>query len=108
MRDDLDVLVRLLPVNPHGRGGQRLVRCERQTQGIVKGKRGGAYKIGQAQVKRLAKDGAGPSVIAKELGVSRRQIYRILEEKARVAATTGRRASSLHAIRLHPRTPGSR
>jgi DNA invertase Pin-like site-specific DNA recombinase len=32
-------------------------------------------------VKRLAKDGAGPSAIAHEIGISRRQVYRILEEE---------------------------
>jgi DNA invertase Pin-like site-specific DNA recombinase len=62
------------------------VRRERQTEGIAKAKRAGVYKggvkrIDRTLVKRLAKDGAGPSAIAHEIGISRRQVYRILEEE---------------------------
>jgi DNA invertase Pin-like site-specific DNA recombinase len=34
------------------------------------------------QVRALKSTGAGPSAIAQELGISRRQVYRILDENA--------------------------
>lgn len=61
------------------------LRRERQAEGIAKAKRQGIYtggkrRIERTEVKRLASEGAGPSEIARRLGVSRRQVYRILEE----------------------------
>lgn len=61
------------------------VRRERQAEGIAKAKKAGIYTGGKAridrqQVKSLAKGGQGPSAIARELGVSRMSVYRILRE----------------------------
>jgi DNA invertase Pin-like site-specific DNA recombinase len=63
------------------------VRRERRAEGIAKAKRAGIYKggvrrIDRNRVKALAENGAGPSAIAHEMGISRRQVYRILEEDA--------------------------
>src|SRR5262245_28872082 len=61
------------------------VRRERQAEGIAKAKRSGRYqggvkRIDRARVRALKSNGAGPSAIAHEMGISRRQVYRILEE----------------------------
>jgi transposase-like protein len=60
-------------------------RCERQLEGIAMAKRQGVYKGGTARldrerVKRLSKDGRGPAAIARELGMARSSVYRLLEE----------------------------
>jgi DNA invertase Pin-like site-specific DNA recombinase len=62
------------------------VRRERQAEGIAKAKRAGVYKggvkrIDRARVRALRETGSGPSAIANEMGISRRQVYRILEER---------------------------
>jgi hypothetical protein len=36
--------------------------------------------LDRARVKQLAKDGLGPAKIARELGMARRSVYRLLEE----------------------------
>ena len=61
------------------------VRRERQAEGIAKAKRSGRYqrgvkRIDRARVRALKSNGAGPSAIAHEMGISRRQVYRILEQ----------------------------
>jgi DNA invertase Pin-like site-specific DNA recombinase len=61
------------------------VRRERQAEGIAKAKRAGRYqggvkRIDRARVRALKSKGSGPSAIANEMGISRRQVYRILEE----------------------------
>jgi DNA invertase Pin-like site-specific DNA recombinase len=61
------------------------LRRERQAEGIAKAKRGGRYAGGKRRIDRdgvhsLAADGHGPSEIGRQLGISRRQVYRILEE----------------------------
>tara|TARA_R100000365_G_C2741710_1_gene70364 strand:+ start:718 stop:1263 length:546 start_codon:yes stop_codon:yes gene_type:complete len=58
---------------------------ERQREGIARAKREGVYKggkrrIDRTQVQSLYSEGIGPSQIAKRLGCSRMQIYRILVE----------------------------
>jgi len=62
------------------------VRRERQAEGITKAKRAGRYQGGEAhrraRVQALKSNGAGPSAIAHEMGISRRQVYRILGEDA--------------------------
>jgi DNA invertase Pin-like site-specific DNA recombinase len=61
------------------------VRRERQLEGIAMAKGQGAYKGGKARldrerVNKLADDGVGPAVIARELGMARSSVYRLLEE----------------------------
>ena len=64
------------------------LRRERQAEGIAKAKRNGVYtggkrRIDRDAVHRLAGDGHGPSEIGRQLSISRRQVYRILEEGMR-------------------------
>jgi DNA invertase Pin-like site-specific DNA recombinase len=59
------------------------LRRERQAEGVARAKRGGVYKggirrIDRGRVRQMKAEGLGPSRIARELGASRRQIYRIL------------------------------
>lgn len=59
------------------------LRKERQLEGIAKAKAEGVYKGGTIlidydQVKALAQQGAKPSAIAKQLGIGRASVYRIL------------------------------
>jgi hypothetical protein len=61
------------------------LRRERQLEGIVKAKAEGAYKGGKRRLDRetvLAMFGAGqgPAAIAKALGCSGMQVYRVLGE----------------------------
>jgi DNA invertase Pin-like site-specific DNA recombinase len=60
------------------------VRRERQLEGIAMAKRQGVYKGGKARldrarVKELSKTGLGPAAIARELGMARSSVYRLLE-----------------------------
>ena len=64
------------------------VRRERQMEGIALAKRQGVYtggkaRLDRARVKQLAKDGVGPAAIARELGMARSSVYRLLEEAGR-------------------------
>ena len=64
------------------------VRRERQIEGIAMAKRKGVYKGGQARldrerVKQLRNEGRGPAAIARELGMARSSVYRLLEESHR-------------------------
>ncbi len=61
------------------------VRRERQAEGIAKAKKAGVYtggkpRIDRARVNELSAEGIGPAAIARELGVSRMSVYRILNE----------------------------
>ena len=61
------------------------VRRERQLEGIAMAKRQGAYRGGKARldrerVRKLLTDGLGPAAIARELGMARSSVYRLLEE----------------------------
>jgi DNA invertase Pin-like site-specific DNA recombinase len=56
---------------------------ERQREGILKAKaegvyRGGKRRLDRAKVKAMAAAGHGPVAVAKALGCSRMQVYRIL------------------------------
>jgi DNA invertase Pin-like site-specific DNA recombinase len=66
------------------------LRRERQAEGIAKAKRSGVYTGGKRRidrdgVRRLAADGHGPTEIGRQLGISRRQVYRIFEEPSKGA-----------------------
>lgn len=57
----------------------------RQQEGIERAKAKGIYKGGKKQIDRdsvlkLKSEGTGPSQIAKQLGVARSSVYRVLEE----------------------------
>jgi DNA invertase Pin-like site-specific DNA recombinase len=66
------------------------VRRERQLEGIALAKRQGMYKGGKprldrVRVKELSKNGLGPAAIARELGMARSSVYRLLEETGNTA-----------------------
>ena len=57
---------------------------ERQREGIERAKQQGKYKGGKqsvdrGEVIRMRSDGLGPSAIARALGCSRMQVYRIIQ-----------------------------
>ena len=59
------------------------LRRERQMEGIAKAKAKGLYKgrkpsIDSAEVARLRREGLGASAIAKQLGIGRASVYRVL------------------------------
>lgn len=63
------------------------IRRERQLEGIALAKRKGVYTGGKARldrerVKALSDNGLGPAAIARELGIARSSVYRLLEEGA--------------------------
>jgi DNA invertase Pin-like site-specific DNA recombinase len=60
---------------------------ERQLESIAMAKLQGVYKGGgtrldRARMKRLADDGAGLAAIAREPGMARSSVYRLLQEAA--------------------------
>ncbi len=66
---------------------ERAMMLERQREGIAKAKAEGKYKGRQPtarakadQIKALKAEGKGATVIAKELGIGRASVYRILNE----------------------------
>lgn len=61
------------------------LRKERQMEGILKAKESGKYKgrkqsINRDKVQELKAQGLGASKIAKELGIARASVYRVLQE----------------------------
>jgi DNA invertase Pin-like site-specific DNA recombinase len=63
---------------------EREIMLERQREGIAKAKSEGRYKgrppsIDAAEVKRMRETGMGPASIAKQLGVARSSVYRLLD-----------------------------
>ena len=64
---------------------ERAMIRRRQAEGIAKAKARGAYKgrpisIDRVRVKELAGQGLGPSAIAKEMGIGRASVYRVISE----------------------------
>ncbi len=67
---------------------RRFIR-ERQREGIAKAKAEGAYRGGKqrvdwTRVRALSAAGMAPSAIAKEVGCSRMQVYRVLRRPDQV------------------------
>ena len=65
------------------------LRKERQLEGIAKAKEKGIYKGGKTkldikQINKLKGEGLGATAIAKEMGIHRDSVYRLL--KAEVAS----------------------
>ncbi len=63
---------------------ERQIMLERQRDGIAKAKADGRYKgrpasIEAAKVLELRPAGIGPAAIAKQLGIARSSVYRMLE-----------------------------
>ena len=63
------------------------LRRERQLEGIAKAKANGVYKGGKPRIDRQAvirlnEEGKGPTEIARELGMSRMHVYRVLRGSA--------------------------
>jgi DNA invertase Pin-like site-specific DNA recombinase len=68
------------------------VRRERQLEGIAMAKRQGVYRGGKARLDRqrvteLSSQGLGPAAIARELGMARSSVYRLLEQAGSRRAT---------------------
>mgnify|MGYP000294564140 CR=1 FL=1 len=64
---------------------ERSILKERQREGIEKAKQKGVYKgakrrIDRVRVLAMLSQGIGPSVIARELSIGRKSVYRIKEE----------------------------
>ena len=62
------------------------LRRERQSEGIARAKRRGIYaggkrRIDRDRVRRLSDEGVGASEVARQLGISRRQVYRIVADR---------------------------
>jgi len=67
------------------------LRRERQMEGIAKAKADGVYrgrpaKLDAQKVNRLAAAGMGATAIAKQLGIGRASVYRLLEAAAKAPA----------------------
>jgi DNA invertase Pin-like site-specific DNA recombinase len=78
------------------------VRREHQLEGIAMAKRQGVYKgakprLDRLRAKELSSRGLGPAAIARELGIARSSVYRLLEQagsrQSRQAGSRRRRAA---------------
>ena len=71
------------------------VRRERQMEGIIKAKADGRYRgavprLDRAKVRELHKLGVPKAKIAKQLGMARSSVHRLIEEEAETGAGDGR------------------
>ena len=67
----------------HGGADGAPVHQERQREGIKRAKASGAYRDGRPRldhdrIRQLHEEGASPTAIAKAIGCSRMQVYRVL------------------------------
>jgi DNA invertase Pin-like site-specific DNA recombinase len=74
------------------------VRRECQLEGVAMAKRLGIYKGGKPRldrlrVKELSSRGLGPAAIARELGMARSSVYRLLREASHASRTPQPRAA---------------
>jgi DNA invertase Pin-like site-specific DNA recombinase len=78
------------------------VRRERQLEGIAMAKcqgvyRGGKPRLDRQRIQELSRQGLGPAAIARELGMARSSVYRLLEaagsRQSRLASSRQRRAA---------------
>ncbi|MEE3047535.1 MAG: recombinase family protein [Pseudomonadota bacterium] len=63
---------------------EREIMLERQREGIEKARREGKYKgrpseIDPTAIKRMLGEGKGATIIAKELGIARSSVYRVMQ-----------------------------
>ena len=61
------------------------LRAERQASGVARAKllgkyKGGKSKIDVEQIKKLKADGLGATAIAKQMGIHRDSVYRLLKK----------------------------
>jgi DNA invertase Pin-like site-specific DNA recombinase len=74
-------------------------------EGIAKAKAAGVYKgrppsIDPAVVKRLKEEGTRPTEIAKELGIGRASVYRLLGVKPITPTPTPRTRRTASSVRI--------
>jgi DNA invertase Pin-like site-specific DNA recombinase len=73
---------------------EREIMKERQAEGIAKAQADGKYKgrsvsLDAAEIRRLATAGMGPAKIARQLGIARSSVYRMLEPAGAAPAQGG-------------------
>jgi DNA invertase Pin-like site-specific DNA recombinase len=86
---------------------EREAMLERQREGIAKAKADGKYKgrppeIDATKVFELRGMGVGPAAIAKELGIARSSVYRMLENRVEASRDADVAARKSGAPNLSP------
>ena len=56
--------------------------------------RGGKPRLDRLRIKELSDNGLGPAAIARELGMARSSVYRLLEKPGNSIAPRARRAAA--------------
>src|SRR5215204_1428810 len=82
---------------------------ERQKAGIARAKANGVYKgrkptVPVERVRAMHRDGVGPSAIARELGISRMSVHRVLKARSSGLASRASHGPSPRARLLRPRS----